>query len=85
MGSSHDRGPQGSAVLEGDVGRSRVLRRKLTGAPAAATRVQKVTDPTSLVGEQGGAATQEKDRGVVAEVRLQLNASSPRRLFARRQ
>jgi hypothetical protein len=32
VGSSEDRGPQGSAVLEGDGVRSRPLRRKRTGA-----------------------------------------------------
>ena len=35
-GSSEDRGPQGSAVLERAGGRSRPLQRKRTGAPAAA-------------------------------------------------
>ncbi len=37
----------------------------------------KNTDPTRLGGEQGGAAPQEKDGGVVAEARPQGTVSSP--------
>jgi hypothetical protein len=49
--SSRNRGPQGSAVLEGDVDKSRPLRRKRAGVTAAATSVKKFTDPTSPGGE----------------------------------
>ena len=86
MGSSEDRGPQGSAVLEGETDRSRPLRRSRTGA--GRRRLWCLTRTPTLhvkARNKEAAASQEEDYGVVAEERPQGTASSPRSLFARRQ
>jgi len=86
VGSSEDRGPQGSAVLEGDGDRSRPLRRKRTGA--CRRRLWSLArTPTLYVHARirEVAVSQEEDYGVVAEARPPGTASSPWSLFARRQ
>ena len=86
MGSSEDRGPQGSTVREGDGGRSCPLRRRRTGTCRRRHWCLSRTPNLHVqAGSKEAAAPQEEDYGIVAEARPQGTALSPRSFFARRK